>query len=117
MNTDPNFANNLFEKLVNLTKKNTEIKNNTPAASKSLKSTSSSSSSPNGTKSTKGGENKPIPGTPQVVDTKPTKELKHSEPGKSTQSQVKAQSQVKTQLLSLLRKPTLLIITISRLVC
>ena len=83
MNTDPDFAKNLFEKLVNLTKKNAKITNETPAASKSESVISTASSAPNGTE---GKGNTSVSGTPQVVDTKPTKELNQSESGKNTPS-------------------------------
>lgn len=72
MNPNTDFIQNLFEKLSNLKEKKTLIKNENETALKikDLKSApSSTAQTPEGVKTPSS------PGTPQVVDTKPTKEL------------------------------------------
>lgn len=83
MNPNTDFIQNLFEKLSNLKNKKTLIKDETASKVNDLKS------APSSTPQILEGDKTPSsPGTPQVVDTKRTKELKESnkDTGKSETS-------------------------------
>jgi len=99
MKNDPDFSKNLFEKLLNLQKKNKE------SASKKTKTNSSSTS--NGTE--KSG-NTSVPGTPQGFDTKPINDVgtgqidnpeeqnKSAEEGENAQQSENAQESAEFQV-------------------